>query len=95
MNTNFKWLRAVGCAITLIFLSGLNALAAKQPNVLFIFIDDQGYYDLGCYGATEVKLNAQASLGAALGEPRIMRIMRIGNMGIGLTRSFQDIGSLK
>jgi arylsulfatase A len=29
--------------------------AADQPNILFIFIDDQGYYDLGCYGATEVE----------------------------------------
>ena len=24
-------------------------------NIVFIFVDDQGYYDLGCYGATEVK----------------------------------------
>ena len=23
----------------------------KKPNIIFIFIDDQGYYDLGCYGA--------------------------------------------
>lgn len=29
-------------------------LVAK-PNVLFVFIDDQGYYDLSCYGATEVE----------------------------------------
>ncbi|MHC4994792.1 MAG: alpha/beta fold hydrolase [Planctomycetota bacterium] len=26
-----------------------------KPNVVFIFIDDQGYYDLGCYGADEIK----------------------------------------
>jgi len=26
-----------------------------KPNVVFILVDDQGYYDLGCYGATEVK----------------------------------------
>ncbi len=32
-----------------------DALAAAKPNVVFIFVDDQGYYDLGCYGATEVK----------------------------------------
>ena len=29
--------------------------ATDSPNVIFIFVDDQGYYDLGCYGATEVK----------------------------------------
>ena len=27
----------------------------SKPNIVIIFIDDQGYYDLGCYGATEVK----------------------------------------
>ena len=27
----------------------------KKPNIIFIFIDDQGYYDLGCYGAGEIK----------------------------------------
>ena len=27
----------------------------SRPNVLIILVDDQGYYDLGCYGATEVK----------------------------------------
>lgn len=25
----------------------------RRPNVLFILVDDQGYYDLGCYGARE------------------------------------------
>lgn len=29
--------------------------AHDRPNIVFIFIDDQGYYDLGCYGATEIK----------------------------------------
>ncbi len=28
---------------------------AEKPNVVIVYIDDQGYYDLGCYGATEVK----------------------------------------
>jgi len=31
------------------------ALAKDKPNVIFILVDDQGYYDLGCYGATEVR----------------------------------------
>lgn len=29
--------------------------SADNPNIIVILIDDQGYYDLGCYGATEVK----------------------------------------
>jgi arylsulfatase A len=36
------------------FFLCLNSLLAK-PNIIFIFVDDQGYYDLGCYGATEVE----------------------------------------
>ena len=37
-----------------------------KPNIIFIFIDDQGYYDLACYGATEVKtprIDAMAASG--------------------------------
>jgi len=33
----------------------MHAQERDAPNVVIIFIDDQGYYDLGCYGATEVK----------------------------------------
>jgi arylsulfatase A-like enzyme/acetyl esterase/lipase len=35
--------------------ASLKAASDRPPNIVFIFIDDQGYYDLGCYGATEVK----------------------------------------
>jgi arylsulfatase A len=42
--------------VFLLHLLAAFALAAPpRPNVVLIFIDDQGYYDLGCYGATEVK----------------------------------------
>ncbi len=32
-----------------------DAASDRPPNIVFIFVDDQGYYDLGCYGASEVK----------------------------------------
>lgn len=31
---------------------GLSALGAKQPNVIFILVDDLGWRDLSCYGST-------------------------------------------
>ena len=31
-----------------------HSLVAERPNVIMILVDDQGYYDLSCYGATEV-----------------------------------------
>jgi len=39
---------------------------AEQPNIVFISIDDQGYYDLSCYGATEIdtpRIDAMAKEG--------------------------------
>ncbi|MDA7887368.1 alpha/beta fold hydrolase [bacterium] len=44
----------------------LNAATDQPPNVVFIFVDDQGYYDLGCYGATEIqtpRIDAMAEQG--------------------------------
>ena len=32
-----------------------SSASAAETNLLFLFIDDLGYYDLGCYGATEVR----------------------------------------
>lgn len=50
------------CSISLILaidlvcgVSGQSAASDSPPNIIFILIDDQGYYDLGCYGATEVE----------------------------------------
>ena len=44
--------------LTLIAIFCPYSISAGQitpPNVIVILVDDQGYYDLGCYGATEVK----------------------------------------
>jgi len=54
----------------LLFSPGVNASERKRrPNVILIFVDDQGYYDLGCYGATEVetpRIDALARKGVRL-----------------------------
>ena len=45
------------------------AAATDSPNVIVIFVDDQGYYDLGCYGATEVEtpqIDAMAREGSSI-----------------------------
>jgi arylsulfatase A-like enzyme len=39
--------------------------AADRPNLVFILVDDLGYYDLGCYGATEVRTPRMDRLAAA------------------------------
>ncbi|MGJ8697383.1 MAG: arylsulfatase [Verrucomicrobiaceae bacterium] len=32
------------------FLMGAGPLLATQPNIVFLFVDDMGYSDIGCYG---------------------------------------------
>ena len=46
-------------SLAVVMLSSVGVAFAQEtesrPNIIFIFVDDQGYYDLGCYGASEVK----------------------------------------
>ena len=55
--------------LCLLALAPVHAHARTPPNVLLIVSDDQGYQDLGCYGATDVKtprLDRLAAEGARL-----------------------------
>jgi len=40
---------------SLLFSTAMEAAESTLPNVVFIFADDLGYGDLGCYGATKVQ----------------------------------------
>lgn len=47
-------------------LAGRSCASENPPNIVFILVDDQGYYDLGCYGAREVqtpRIDAMAQQG--------------------------------
>ncbi|MBM4024503.1 MAG: sulfatase [Planctomycetes bacterium] len=49
LTRSFPFWVALLCAV----VGSGYAAEAQRPNLILILIDDQGYYDLGCYGATE------------------------------------------
>ena len=56
MRKQLTHISALGIIALAALFAARHATAAEaKPNLIFIFVDDQGYYDLGCYGATEVK----------------------------------------
>jgi arylsulfatase A-like enzyme len=49
-------MRFIVLALVLTFISANSAFAGgRKPNIVMIYIDDLGYGDVGCYGATRVK----------------------------------------
>ena len=50
-----KILWALATLLVTLVAGKVSAEKSKQPNILIVFTDDQGYADLGCFGSKENK----------------------------------------
>lgn len=50
---SFRSFPAIFTTVCLLLLAGCSRQARPLPNIIIIFTDDQGYADLGCFGATD------------------------------------------
>ncbi len=60
MLTTMRCTRIIIALVCAFCAARLNSLAAKQPNLLVILVDDMGYSDLGCYGSEIATPNLDA-----------------------------------
>jgi len=50
-----NFLRTVGIGVAAASTRAIGAGSAEKPNFIIIFLDDQGYQDLGCFGSPNIK----------------------------------------
>jgi N-acetylgalactosamine-6-sulfatase len=58
MNKRSRFITSLSvfaCIISVLAPAASSSLAAEQPNIIFVFADDLGWGDLGCYGNNGVK----------------------------------------
>ena len=54
-NLPLMWAGRALAIVSCLWSGGFAEGDEEKPNIIVILVDDQGTYDLGCYGATEVK----------------------------------------